>query len=361
MCIRWHTFSSHVEIPDKHTLILHFITQTHTPYNSIYIYKQNKQSFKMKVTFALAVAILGAEVSAFPQFIPPKSNYALRPGTTNNNQDSNTNNKFVNAPNKHAAGTGIKFTPNQKSGTKADNVVPGFVPVKGGTVSRRSDDDDGDDDGSYDVPKGDQDDDSGDGVMFTTFTAPHTKVGTIKKEESAGDDDSAEERKFKAPSTKKQNGKKQKHTGDDDSPSKTDDHPKTSPSATKSKSEDKPKASGSSSPDDKKKAAKQAEKDAKQAEKDKKEAEKKKKKHSGNDDSPSKTDDHPKVTPSPSKKKSSDDSSTKKDDKKTSSKKKHSGDDDASTKTATDDKKSTSKSKNQAKTAAHKNHVSKHS
>lgn len=329
-----------------HTLILHFITQTHTPY----IYKQNKQNFKMKATFAFAVAILGAEVSAFPQFIPPKSNYALRPGTTNDNQGSNTNNKFVNAPNKHAAGTGIKFTPNQKSGTKANDVVPGFVPVKGGTVSRRSDDDDGDDDGSYEVPKGDQDDDSGDGVMFTTFTAPHAKIGTIKKEESAGDDDSAaKDRKFKAPSTKKQNGKKQKHTGDDDSPSKTDDHPKTSPSPAKSKSEDKPKASGSSTSDDKK-AAKQAEKDAKQAEKDKKEAEKEKKKHSGTDDSPSKTDDHPKTSPSPTKKKSSDDSSTKK---------KHSGDDDDATKTAADDKKSTTK--NQAKTEAHKKHVSKHS
>jgi hypothetical protein len=122
--------------------------------------------------------------------------------------------------------------------------VQGFVPVKGGSASKRSADDDGDDD--YDVPAGSQKDDSGDdGVMFTTFTAPHAKIGTIKKEESAGDDDSAatKDRKFKAPSTKKQNGKKQKHTNDDDAPSKTatDDHPKATPSPSKSKSEDKKK------------------------------------------------------------------------------------------------------------------------
>jgi len=261
----------------------------------------------MKAVYALTLAILGAEAYVLPAGAAPKANYALRPSTNN----APVSNGGFASPNKNAAGTKIKFTPGGSSGGKTNNVVPGFIaPSK-----RSKSSDDGDD---YEVGEGAQKNDDGDeeGVMFTTFSTPHFKIGTPKEDDDAAD---TKERKFKSPSTKKQNGKKQKQTGDDDSATKTDDKPKTSASAKPTKDEKKAakqtekekKAAAKQAEKDKKAAAKQAEKDkkaaAKQAEKDKKKeakktkAEDKKKKPSSDDDddddSATKTDDdQPKAT-----------------------------------------------------------------
>lgn len=257
----------------------------------------------MKAVYALTLAILGAEAYVLPAGAAPKANYALRPSTNN----APVSNGGFASPNKNAAGTKIKFTPGGSSGGKSGNVVPGFIaPSK----RSKSGDDDGDD---YEVGEGSQkkDDDDEEGVMFTTFSTPHFKIGTPKEDDAAD----TKERKFKSPSHKKQ-----KHTGDDDSATKTDDSPKTSASA-KPKKDDKKaakqtekekKAAAKQAEKEKKAAAKQAEKDkkaaAKQAEKDKKKeakktkAEDKKKKPSSDDDdeddaSATKTDDdQPKAT-----------------------------------------------------------------
>jgi hypothetical protein len=251
----------------------------------------------MKAVYALTLAILGAEAYVLPAGAAPKANYALRPSTNN----APVSNGGFASPNKNAAGTKIKFTPGGSSGGKTNNVVPGFI-----APSKRSKSaDDGDD---YEVGEGSQKNDDGDddGVMFTTFSTPHFKIGTPKEDDDAAD---TKGRNFKTPSHKKQNGKKQKQTSDDDSATKTDDKPKTSASA-KPKKEDKKAAKQTEK--EKKAAAKQAEKDkkkaAKQAEKDKKKeakktkAEDKKKKPSSDDDddddaSATKTDDdQPKAT-----------------------------------------------------------------
>ena len=267
----------------------------------------------MKAVYALTLAILGAEAYVLPAGAAPKANYALRPSTNN----APVSNGGFTSPNKNAAGTKIKFTPGGSSGGKSGNVVPGFIaPSK-----RSKSGDDGDD---YEVGEGAQknDDDDEQGVMFTTFSTPHFKIGTPKQNDTPEQDDAADtkERKFKTPSHKKQSGKKQKQTDDDDSATKTDDSPKTSASA-KPKKDDKKaakqtekekKAAAKQAEKDKKAAAKQAEKDkkaaAKQAEKDKKKeakktkAEDKKKKPSSDDDddddaSATKTDDdQPKAT-----------------------------------------------------------------
>ncbi|KAH7173327.1 uncharacterized protein B0J16DRAFT_418633 [Fusarium flagelliforme] len=245
----------------------------------------------MKAVYALTLAILGAEAYVLPAGAAPKANYALRPSTNN----APVSNGGFASPNKNAAGTKIKFTPGGSSGGKTNNVLPGFI-----APSKRSKSDD-----DYEVGEGAQKSDDGDeeGVMFTTFSSPHFKIGTPKEDDAAD----TKERKFKSPSTKKQNGKKQKQTSDDDSATKTDDKPKTSASAKPKKDE---KKAAKQTEKEKKAAAKQAEKDkkaaAKQAEKDKKKeakkakAEDKKKKPSSDDDdddSATKTDDdQPKAT-----------------------------------------------------------------
>ncbi|KAJ4123227.1 hypothetical protein NW768_009757 [Fusarium equiseti] len=252
----------------------------------------------MKAVYALTLAILGAEAYVLPPNAAPKANYALRPSTNN----APVSNSGFGSPNKNAAGTKIKFTPGGSNSGKTNNVVPGFI-----NPSKRSTDDDGDDD-EYEVGKGSQKNDDGDdeGVMFTTFSSPHVKIGTPKQDNDAAD---TKERKFKSPSTKKQNGKKHKHTGDDDSTTKTDDSPKTTSTAKPNKDD---KKAAKQAEKDKKAAAKQAQKDkeaaAKQAEKDKKKEakkakadDKKKKKQSSDDDdddaSATKTDDDlPKAT-----------------------------------------------------------------
>jgi hypothetical protein len=242
----------------------------------------------MKAVYALTLAILGAEAYVLPAGAAPKANYALRPSTNN----APVSNGGFASPNKNAAGTKIKFTPGGSSGGKTNNVVPGFI-----APSKRSKSaDDGDD---YEVGQGSQKNDDGDeeGVMFTTFSTPHFKIGTPKEDDDAAD---TKERKFKSPSTKKQNGKKQKLTSDDDSATKTDDKPKTSASAKPKKDE---KKAAKLTEKEKKAAAKQAEKDKKKEAKKTKAEDKKKKPSSDDDDdddddaSATKTDDdQPKAT-----------------------------------------------------------------
>jgi len=238
----------------------------------------------MKAVYALTLAILGAEAYVLPAGAAPKANYALRPSTNN----APVSNGGFASPNKNAAGTKIKFTPGGSSGGKTNNVVPGFIaPSK-----RSKSGDDGDD---YEVAEGSQKNDDGDeeGVMFTTFSTPHFKIGTPKEDDDAAD---TKERKFKSPSTKKQNGKKQKQTSDDDSAIKTDDKPKTSATAKPKKDE---KKAAKQTEKEKKATAKQAEKDKKKEAKKTKAEDKKKKPSSDDDDDASVTktdDDQPKAT-----------------------------------------------------------------
>ncbi|WKT49677.1 hypothetical protein QSH57_014624 [Fusarium oxysporum f. sp. vasinfectum] len=130
----------------------------------------------MKPVLALTVClsgIMGAEAWVLPPGGAPKAGYALRP------EDKSGN--------KNAADTKIKFSPggSSSSSSKSNGVVAGFInPKTGGSkrsgIDRRDDGDDGDDDSSDDGVEGDPE--------VTIFTRPATRIGTLKKGETSGND-----------------------------------------------------------------------------------------------------------------------------------------------------------------------------
>ncbi|KAM0267433.1 hypothetical protein ACHAPA_005977 [Fusarium lateritium] len=114
----------------------------------------------MKYAYAFTLCLsgmMGADAFVLPAGAAPKSGYALqRPND--------------NVANQNAAGTAVKFSPNQGSTATKSGTIAGFIPVKGlaGGPSKRhalymreaqpDDDADADDDASDDAG----DDDTGD-------------------------------------------------------------------------------------------------------------------------------------------------------------------------------------------------------
>ncbi|KIL90325.1 hypothetical protein FAVG1_06055 [Fusarium avenaceum] len=277
----------------------------------------------MKSAYALTLCLsgmMGADAWVLPAGAAPKSNYALQ--RPDNGRGGNQN----------AAGTGVKFSPNQGSSAAKSDTVPGFIPVKGlaGGPSKRhalyireaQPDDDGDDDASDGdaSDKDDGDDDSGDeeAPQMTAFSRPAFRIGTLKQADS-GDDTKTfkvnnKKQKGKTEDKKKTDDNKTKHSGDDDG-TKTTKTAKSKTSSTAVPTKSKHSGDDEKKPDDNKT------------------------KHSGDDDGTKTTKVHKTKTSATS----------------VPTKTKHSGSDDKKS----DDKKTSTKSK--ASEPSHKSHTSKHS
>ncbi|KAM0441809.1 hypothetical protein ACHAQK_004745 [Fusarium lateritium] len=193
----------------------------------------------MKYAYAFTLCLsgmMGADAFVLPAGAAPKSGYALqRPND--------------NVANQNAAGTAVKFSPNQGSTATKSGTIAGFIPVKGlaGGPSKRhalymreaQPDDDAD---------ADADDD------MTTFSAPALRIGTLKQADSGDDTKSVKvnnkkqngktksEDKKKIDDEKKADDDKTKNKGSDDKKTdkkadkKTDKKADDSKSSTKSKS-----------------------------------------------------------------------------------------------------------------------------
>ncbi|KAH6952973.1 hypothetical protein DER45DRAFT_364771 [Fusarium avenaceum] len=217
----------------------------------------------MKSAYALTLCLsgmMGADAWVLPAGAAPKSNYALQ--RPDNNRGGNQN----------AAGTGVKFSPNQGSSAAKSDTVPGFIPVKGlaGGPSKRhalyireaQPDDDGDDDASDGdaSDKDADDDDSGDeeAPQMTAFSRPAFRIGT--KQADSGDDTKTfkvnnKKQKGKTEDKKKTDDNKTKHSGDDDGTKTTKVH-KTKTSATSVPTKTKHSGSDDKKSDDKKTSTK---------------------------------------------------------------------------------------------------------
>ncbi|KAM0211210.1 hypothetical protein ACHAQI_005510 [Fusarium lateritium] len=164
----------------------------------------------MKYAYAFTLCLsgmMGADAFVLPAGAAPKSGYALqRPND--------------NVANQNAAGTAVKFSPNQGSTATKSGTIAGFIPVKGlaGGPSKRH---------ALYMREAQPDDDADADDDMTTFSAPALRIGTLKQADSGDDTKSVKV------NNKKQNGK----TKSEDK-KKIDDEKKADDDKTKNKGSD---------------------------------------------------------------------------------------------------------------------------